>query len=42
MNELGKLDDCMEFVDLTKDNFEAKKNFGSMINRCDEMEKIIR
>ncbi len=41
MNELGKIEDALEFVDLTKDNFEAKKNFGSMIKRCEEMEKII-
>jgi hypothetical protein len=42
MNEIGKLDDCLEFVDLTKDNFELKKNFGSMIKRCEEMERVVR
>jgi len=41
MNELGKLEDCLEFVDLAKDNLEAKKNFGSMIKRCEEMERVI-
>jgi len=41
MNAIGKLDDCLEFLDLTKDNLEAKKNFGGMIRRCDEMEKRI-
>ena len=39
MNELGKLDECIEFLDLTKDDMEAKKNFGSMIKRCDALEK---
>lgn len=39
MNELGKLEDAIEFIDLTKDDLEAKKNFGSTIQRCDEMEK---
>jgi len=41
MDELGKLDDAVEFIDLTKDDIEAKKNFGSMIKRCDEVEKKI-
>jgi len=41
MNELGNLEDGLEFIDLTKDNIEAKKNFGSMIKRCEEMERII-
>lgn len=39
MNELGKLEDAIEFIDLTKDDLEAKKNFGQMIKRCDEVEK---
>ena len=41
MNELGKLQDSIEFLDLTKDDIEAKKNFLLMIKRCDEMEKRI-
>jgi hypothetical protein len=41
MDELGKLDDAVEFIDLTKDDAEAKKNFGSMIKRCDELDKKI-
>jgi hypothetical protein len=41
MNELGKLEEAVEFIDLTKDDPEAKKNFLSMIKRCDEMEKRI-
>jgi hypothetical protein len=42
MNELGKLDDAVEFLDLTKDDLEAKRNYGNYIKRCDEMEKKIR
>jgi hypothetical protein len=41
MNELGKLQDSIEFLDMTKDDLEAKKNYQSMIKRCDEMEKKI-
>ena len=41
MDRLGKLEDAVEFNDLTKDDLEAKKNFGGMIKRCDEMEKKI-
>ena len=41
MDRLGKLEDAVEFIDLTKDDMEAKKNFGGMIKRCDEMEKKI-
>ena len=38
---LGKLKNAIEFEDLTKDDYEAKKNFGEMIKRCDEMKKKI-
>ena len=41
MDKLGKMEDAVEFLDLTKDDLEAKKNFGGMIKRCDEMEKKI-
>jgi tetrahydromethanopterin S-methyltransferase subunit G len=41
MDELGKIEDAVEFIDLTKDDIGAKKNFGSMIKRCDELEKKI-
>lgn len=41
MNELGKLEESIEFHDLTKDDLEAKKNFLNNIKRCDEMEKKI-
>ena len=30
---LGSLHDAIEFEDLTKDDLEAKKNFGPMIKR---------
>ena len=36
---LGKLNNAIEFEDLTKNDFEAKKNFGDMIKRCEEMKK---
>jgi hypothetical protein len=39
MDEIGKLDDAIEFIDLNRDNLEAKKNFIDIIIRCDEMEK---
>ena len=41
MNELGKIDDAIEFVDLTKNDFETQRNFALMIKRCDEIEKKI-
>lgn len=42
MNELGKLEECIEFIDLNKDDLEGKKTFLSMIKRCDEMEKKLK
>jgi tetrahydromethanopterin S-methyltransferase subunit G len=41
MDELGKLEDAVEFVDLNKDDLESKKNFGSLIKRCDEVERRV-
>ena len=41
MRALGGLKNAIEFEDLTKDDIEAKKNFGEMIKRCDEMKKKI-
>ena len=38
---LGKLNNAIEFEDLTKNDLEAKKNYGEMIKRCDEMKKYI-
>ena len=43
MNELGKLEeDCIEFIDLTRNNIEEKKNFLPMIHRCEDAERKIR
>ena len=42
MEELGKLDDCIEFVDLNVHDYEQKKNFGKLIERCDESLKNIQ
>ena len=39
MDELGKLDDAIEFIDLNKENLESKKHFNEIISRCDEIEK---
>ena len=41
MRALGNLKNAMEFEDLTKDDIEAKKSFGDMIKRCDDMNKKI-
>ena len=38
---LGNLKNSIEFEDLTKNDLEAKKNFGEIIKRCDEMRKKI-
>jgi len=42
MRVLGNLDYSIEFVDLTKDDIEAKKNYGQLIHRCDEILKKIQ
>lgn len=42
MNELGKLSNSIEFSDLNKDNYEAKKNYQGIIARCEELEKKIK
>ena len=42
MDAFGKIEqDAIEFIDLTKDDIEAKKNFQPMIKRCEEMENKI-
>ena len=42
MDALGRIEpDAIEFIDLTKDDIEAKKNFQPMIKRCEEMENKI-
>ena len=42
MEELGKLDDCIEFVDLNSHDYNQKKNFGNIIERCEESLKNIQ
>ena len=41
MRALGNLKASVEFEDLTKDDIEAKKNFGEMIKRCEDIKKKI-
>ena len=41
MEELGKSDDAIQFVDLNLQDFEERKNFGILISRCEECEKRI-
>ena len=41
MNELGKIDDGIEFVDINTNILENCKSFTPMIKSCEEMEKII-
>ena len=41
MRALGNLEDGVEFVDLTQDDIEAKKNFSQMLKRCEDMIKKI-
>ena len=38
---LGKTKNAIEFEDLTKNDLDAKKSFGEMIKRCDEVKKKI-
>jgi hypothetical protein len=39
MRALGNLKASVEFEDLTKDDIEAKKSFGDMIKRCEDIKK---
>jgi hypothetical protein len=41
MDELGKLEDSIEFVDLSSNELDSRRNFAEMIKRCDESEKRI-
>ena len=38
---LGRINNAIEFEDMTKNDLEAKKNYSDMIKRCDEMRKKI-
>lgn len=42
MEELGKLDDCIQFVDLNIQDFNQRRNFENLIERCDESLKNIQ
>lgn len=42
MNALGKLKDSIEFEDLNKNNFEAKKSYQGLINRCQDIQSKIK
>ena len=42
MEELGKLDDCIQFVDLNIHDYAQKKNFSNLIERCEESLKNIQ
>ena len=40
MDILGKLEEgSLEFIDLNLNNLESKKDFSSMIRRCEDVEK---
>jgi V-type H+-transporting ATPase subunit a len=41
MRALGNLKASLEFDDLTKDDIEARKSFGDMIKRCEDIKKKI-
>ena len=41
MEELGKLDDCLQFVDINIGDYNHKKAFEDYIKRCDECLKEI-
>ena len=41
MDTLGNVENGIEFIDLNKDDLEAKKGYAGLINRCDEIEKRI-
>lgn len=42
MDTLGNVENGVEFIDLNKDDLEAKKGYAGMIKRCDDMERRIR
>ena len=39
MNDFGKIDEGIEFVDLAKNDLESQRNYALIIKRCDEVEK---
>lgn len=42
MDKLGRLDNAIEFIDLNKDNFEAKKSFQYLLKRLEDVENKIK
>ena len=42
MEELGKLDDFIQFVDLNIHDYNQRKNFDNLIERCNESLKNIQ
>lgn len=42
LDTLGNVENGIEFIDLNKDDLEAKKGYAGMIKRCDDMERRIR
>jgi len=42
MDALGNVENGLEFIDLNKDNLEAKKGYAGLLKRCEEIEKKIR
>ena len=42
MEELGKLDESIQFVDLNTNDFEQRKIYSNMITRCEEAGKRIQ
>lgn len=41
LQELGRLEDIFEVIDVNKDDAEAKKNYAPMIKRCDDIDSKI-
>ncbi len=42
MDTLGNVENAIEFIDLNKDDLEAKKGYGGLLKRCEEMERRLR
>jgi len=43
MDALGKLEKgALEFIDLNKNNLEAKKVYANMMKRCEEVDLKLR
>ena len=40
LDELGKMPDSIQFIDLHKEDSEVRKDLVSMISRCDRMEQL--